>query len=393
VTHIEAVDLFLLQVPGFDPDRDPVRDTLLVRVRAGQHEGWGECEAAPFVSLAAFVTPESHSTSRPVGVSVLGQPLASPQDIAAITRRVFQDSMNVLQAPHVYSGVEMALWDLLGKKCQEPVYRLLGYERAFAKQPYVVVPFSATPEETFKRMDHIRRAGYGAVKTGWGGFGGGALTADTAQLAAAREGLGPDARLFVDAARVWVDDAAAARRYCRLLDQFSVEWVEEPFEPTASQAYAGFSRHFGRRRVAAGENVHGVAQACQLLDLAGVGVIQIDCGRIGGIGAAREIAQYADRRGALYVNHTYTSHLALSAALQAYAGIERHDLCEYPNDPSSLSWAICREHLPVRSDGTVKVPDVPGLGVTMNPDELRRYVVDIEIKIGPNVLYRTPSIK
>ena len=393
MTHIEAVDLFLLQVPDFDPDRDPVKDTLLVRVRAGQYEGWGECEAAPFVSLAAFITPESHSTSRSVGASVLGEPLAIPADISAITRRVFQDSMNVLQAPHVYSGVEMALWDLLGKKCQEPVYRLLGYDRAFAKQPYVVVPFGTTPEETFERMSDIRRAGYGAVKTGWSGFGAGTLAVDTAQLAAAREGLGTDARLFVDAARIWGDDVAAAQRYCHLLDQFSVEWVEEPFEPTALETYAEFSHHYGHQRIAAGENIHSVAQARQLLDIAGVGVVQIDCGRVGGIGSAKEIAQYVDRRGALYVNHTYTSHLALSASLQAYAGLERHDLCEYPNDPSSLSWAICREHLPVCDDGTVKVPDAPGLGVTVNPDELGRYVIDVEIKVGPDVLYRTPSLE
>lgn len=392
MTRVEAVDLFLLQVPDFDPERDPVKDTLLVRARAGQHEGWGECEAAPFVSLAAFVTPESHATSRPVGASVLGQPLAGPSDIAAITRRVSQDSMNVLQAPHVYSGVEMALWDLLGKKCQEPVCRLLGYDKAFGKQPYVVAPFAATPEETFERMSHIRQAGCRAVKTGWNGFGGGALASDGAQLAATREGLGPDARLFIDAARIWGNDLAAARRYLHLLDQFSVEWVEEPFEPMALEAYAELSRHYGRQRVAAGENIHSVAQARQLLDIAGVGVVQIDCGRVGGIGAAREIAQYADRRGALYVNHTYTSHLALSASLQAYAGLERHDLCEYPNDPSSLSWSICRDHLPVGGDGAVKIPDKPGLGVTVNLDNLQRYVVDLEIKVGRNVLYRTPSI-
>jgi hypothetical protein len=57
-----------------------------------------------------------------------------------------------------------------------------------------------------------------------------------------------------------------------------------------------------------------------------------------------------------------------------------------------LSWTICREHLPVHGDGTVKVPDAPGLGVSINLDNLRRYVVDLEITAGRNVLYRTPSI-
>jgi L-alanine-DL-glutamate epimerase-like enolase superfamily enzyme len=392
VTRIEAIDLFLLQVPGFDPVRDPVRDTLLVRARAGQYEGWGECEAAPFVSLAAFVTPESHSSCRPVGASVLGQPLEDAADISKITRRVWQDSMNVLQAPHIYSGVEMALWDLLGKKCDEPVYRLLGYEKATAKQPYVVVPLAATPEETFDRMRQIRRTGYRAVKTGWNGFGEGDFSTDHSQLAAVREGLGTDARLFLDAARVWGRDVAAAKRYHRLLEQFSVEWVEEPFDPVALDAYAEFIRHLGRHRVAAGETIHSIPQARQMLDIAGIGVIQIDCGRVGGIEAAKEIAQYADLRGALYVNHTYTSHLALSASLQAYAGLERHDLCEYPMDPSSLSWLICREHLEIDRNGEVKIPDAPGLGVSVNLDALRKYTVDLEIRTGQTTLYRTPSI-
>lgn len=392
VTRIESVDLFMLQAPDFDPARDPVCDTLLVRVRAGQHEGWGECEAAPYVSMAAFVTPESHSTSRPVSASVLGQRLETPDDIAAITRQVFHDSMNILQTPHIYSGVEMALWDLLGKKLQQPVYRLLGYDRAFAKQAYVVVPFAQTPEETHLRMRKAHDAGYTAVKTGWNGFGGGNFRADRNQLAAAREALGPDTRLFLDAARIWRGDVNAAMRYGPLMDEFGVEWVEEPFDGAEFGAYAELSRLRGRQRVAAGENIHSHAQAFQLLDIADLGVIQIDCGRIGGIGAATQIARHADRTGAFYVNHTYTSHLALSAALQTYAGLPRHDLCEYPMDRASLSWKICRTHLPLDPDGMVTLPNLPGLGIEMDFAEVKSFIVELEIRLGQTVIYRTPDV-
>jgi L-alanine-DL-glutamate epimerase-like enolase superfamily enzyme len=169
--------------------------------------------------------------------------------------------------------------------------------------------------------------------------------------------------------------------------------VEEPFDTAALDAYADLARFHGRDRVAAGENIHSVGQARQLIDIARVGIIQVDCGRVGGIGAASEIARYADRRGALYINHTYTSHLALSASLQTYAGLIRHDLCEYPMDRSSLSWSICREHLLVCGDGRVNIPDAPGLGITVNLDNLQRHLVDLEIKVGRNVLYRTPSIQ
>jgi L-alanine-DL-glutamate epimerase-like enolase superfamily enzyme len=393
VTRIDAIDLFLLQVPGFDPARDPVKDTLLVRVRAGEHEGWGECEAAPFVSLAAFITPESHSTCRPVGTSVLGKRLDGPADIAEITRQVAMNSMNILQTPHVYSGVEMALWDVLGKNLGEPVHRLLGYDKAFPKQPYVVVPFTSAPEETYVDICRAVRAGFRAVKTGWNGFGGGDFVADRNQLAAAREALGAEGRLFLDAGRVWGSDVAAAKSYSHLLDQFDVEWVEEPFDAAALGAYADFSRDHGRNRVAAGENVHSVSQARQLLDLGKIGVIQIDCGRIGGIAAAKDVAIYADARGASFVNHTYTSHLALSASLQSYAGLERHQLCEYPADRTSLSWAICCDHLPIEDDGTISVPEKPGLGIEIEPRALEMYVVDVEIKFGDAVFYRSPSAR
>ncbi len=393
MAHIESVDLFLLQVPDFNPDRDPVKDTLLVRISAGGYEGWGECEAAPLVSLAAFVAPESHSTSRPVAASVIGQKLDDPKDLAAISRLVAANSMNVLQTPHIFSGVEMALWDLLGKMRQEPVYRLLGYSNAFPKLPYVVVPFAPTPQETFRRMRDIRASGFHAVKTGWNGFGGGDRLADRAQLDAAREGLGKDARLFLDAARVWGANAAAASAYRPLLDEFLVEWVEEPFAPAALDAYADFARCHGRNRVAAGENANSVAQACQLLDVGGVGIIQIDCGRVGGIGAAAQIARLADGRGATYVNHTYTSHLALSASLSAYAGLDRHELCEYPADPTSLSWEICAEHLELGEGGTITLPDTPGLGIGVDLDVVEKLLVDIEIRFGDMVLYRTPCLR
>jgi thioredoxin reductase (NADPH) len=71
-------------------------------------------------------------------------------------------------------------------------------------------------------------------------------------------------------------------------------------------------------------------------------------------------------------------HLALSASLQAYAGLQRHDMCECPMDPSSLSWSICREHLRVGGDVAVKIPDTPDLGIAVNLDSPQRYLVDLE---------------
>src|SRR5947199_7838963 len=103
---IETVDFFYLSMPQVTAEADGSQDALLVRVAAGGHVGWGECEASPLVSIAGFVCPMSHGVCRPVGASVLGQALDGPHDIGRIGAQVAYDSMDLLQAPHTFSGVE-----------------------------------------------------------------------------------------------------------------------------------------------------------------------------------------------------------------------------------------------------------------------------------------------
>src|SRR5690242_6518495 len=133
---IDSVDFFYLSMPVVTTAGDGSQDALVVRVSAGGHVGWGECEAAPLPSIAAFVCPMSHGVCQPVSASVLGETLESPADIARMAASVEYDSMDLLQAAHTWSGVEMALWDALGKARGEPVWRLLGYSRSARKTPY-----------------------------------------------------------------------------------------------------------------------------------------------------------------------------------------------------------------------------------------------------------------
>ena len=100
---------------------DGSQDAPLVRIGAGDHVGWGECEAAPLVSIASLVCPMSHSACKPVQASVLGQSLESVADIRRIGDLVRTDSLDLLQADHTLSGIDIALWDLLGRRFGEPV--------------------------------------------------------------------------------------------------------------------------------------------------------------------------------------------------------------------------------------------------------------------------------
>jgi L-alanine-DL-glutamate epimerase-like enolase superfamily enzyme len=132
--------------------------------------------------------------------------------------------------------------------------------------------------------------------------------------------------------------------------------------------------------------------AQQMIDWGGLGYIQIDAGRIGGISVAKQVADYARSKGVTYVNHTFTSHLALSASLQPFAGLADDRICEYPVEPQALAVELTREHLVPDENGEIRLPDRPGLGISPDPIAVRKYLVETEIRVGGKVLYQTPSI-
>jgi L-alanine-DL-glutamate epimerase-like enolase superfamily enzyme len=387
---VEAVDFFYLSMPVVTDEGDGSQDALVVRLVAGGQVGWGECEASPMVSIAAHVCPMSHGACRPVADSVLGQSLASPADIARIAADLELNSMDLLQAPHTFSGIEMAMWDVLGRAQGEPVYRMLGYDRAYPKTPYASMLFGDDAAETLDRARRAAADGFRAIKCGWGPFGRTTVAADADQLQAAREGLGPDGVLLVDAGQIWREDVDAAAARLPLLEEVRATWLEEPFLGHAYEAYGALAAR-GSIPLAGGEAAHNVHMARHLIDFGKPGFVQIDCGRIGGIGPAKRVADYAVQKGVTYVNHTFTSHLALAASLQPFAGLAEHRICEYPVAPKPVAYDLSDTHLLPDANGEIVLPDAPGLGVSANPAGMRPYLVDVEIRVAGRTLYRTPD--
>jgi L-alanine-DL-glutamate epimerase-like enolase superfamily enzyme len=392
MARIESVDIFYLAMPEILDIGDGSQDLTLVRVQAGEHVGWGECEASPLPTIAALVTPMSHSACKPVRDSVLGQPLDNIEDIHRITRLVRENSLDLLQSDHTLSGIDIALWDTLGKSLSAPVWQLLGVSAPEPRLPYASQLFGDTPDETFAKCRASHSAGYRAVKVGWGPYGRGSVEADADQVAAARAGLGPDGILLVDAGTVWGDDVSAAVARLPSLQAADVTWLEEPFVAGALDSYRDLGRQSGSVRLAGGEGCHDPYAARTMIDHAGLGFIQVDAGRIGGITSARRVAEYAATRGVPYVNHTFTSHLALSASLQPFADSEVGSVCEYPVEPKSLATAITRDHILPGTDGMIRLSERPGLGIDVNVVAARAYLVDTEITAGGRVLYRTPDL-
>ena len=260
--QIDAVDFFYLSMPVVTTDADGSQDALLVRVVADGAVGWGECEASPLTSIAAFVAPMSHGACRPVGASVVGQKLDGPNDIRRIALDVARNSMDLLQAAHTFSGVEIALWDLLGKVRDEPVWRLLGFRSSEPKIPYASLLFGETPQETLDRGNAAVARGFRALKFGWAGFGEGSVARDAEQLVAAREALGSDGHLFVDAGQIWREDVDAAALRTADLERVDAGWLEEPFEADAYHAYSLLGQRT-KVPLAGGEGAHNVHMASQ----------------------------------------------------------------------------------------------------------------------------------
>ena len=388
---VESVDFFYLAMPVVTDEGDGSQDALLVRVNAGGHVGWGECEASPLVSIAAFVTPMSHGACRPIASAVLGREVATPRDIDAIASEIAWNSMDLLQAPHTWSGVEMALWDLLGRARGEAVWRMLGYPKATPKIPYASALFGDDPQSTLQRGHAARDAGFRTAKFGWGPIGRSTVAADADQFAAAREGLGPDGVLLVDAGQIWGEDVEAAAARLPALEQARAVWLEEPFGGEAVSSYRALAARSAAVKLAGGEASHNEAMARRLIDEGGIGFVQIDCGRVGGIAPAHRIAQHAHARGIKYVNHTFTSHLALSASIQPFAGLADHDICEYPFAPKPLARDLTSNRLLPDANGHIFAPDAPGLGMEIDGAAVRRYLIETEIKVAGRVLYSTPT--
>ena len=390
---IESVDLFYLRMPEVLDIGDGSQDSLLCRVSAGGYVGWGEAVCSPLVGLSAWITPLSHSGCHPVIDSVLGAPLNDPSDIAKVYQSVRKNSFyGLLQSDLLISGIEIAMWDCLGRAKSEPIWRLLGYEKSYPKLPYASVLFGDTAQETKQKALAMKQAGFKAVKFGWGPFGTTTVQADAEHIFAARDGIGDDGYLMIDAGTVFKEDVEAAAARLPALHEANVYWYEEPFDGYAISSYAQLSARTPKVALTGGEGAHNAYQGKQLIDDGKVGFIQIDAGYVGGISNAYQIAQYANKKGVKYVNHTFTSQSALSSSLQSFAGLAESDISEYPMEPKLLCQELTTNRIELDKNGMISAPDKPGTGMDINLDAVKKYLVQTQIEVGGKTLYRTPSV-
>lgn len=391
---IVGVDPFYLRMPEVTDAADGTQDSFLVRIRADNGlEGWGESDASPLVSLSVYCCPMSHGNIISICESLQGETLDGVEDIHRLHAKVLRNGLDIQHIHHAYSAADLALWDLLGKHAQQPVYKLLDGPSAasFPKRPYASVLFGDTPDLTRQKAASLRKEGFTAAKFGWGPMGKSGRDNDVALVRAAREGMGDEATVLVDAGVVWGHDWQTALQRAADFAPFRPGWLEEPLFPDAVEDYRRLCTRKPAVPIAAGEGSGRYRDAEDLLLNGGVSFIQIDVGRVGGITAAHRVRKLAEEHHVTYVNHTFKSHLSLAASIHVFAAAERFEILEYVMGGSSLSRELTTSLLERGPDGRVRAPEKPGLGVEVNPAALRKYLQPVRIEIGGRAAFESPT--
>lgn len=369
--RISTVESFYLRLPEVEERCDGTQDTLVVRLTTDTGiTGVGEVDSAPLVARAVLEAPVSHTMQRGLRHVLLGE---NPLEIERLWDRMYEATLYFGRRGaviHAMSGVDLALWDIAGKAAGRPVHELLGGARRRNVRAYASSLFGATPAETAARARAFREQGFTAVKFGWAPMGENEET-DVALVREARAGCGPETDLLIDAGCIW--DAKTAMQRARRFQEYGVYWLEEPLHPDDLEGYHRLCAAT-ETRIAAGEQESSRHSFLDLMDRGGVDVVQVDVTRCGGLTEARRIAHLAHDRARPVVNHSFKTGINLAASLHFVATAPTGFLLEYPISPSPLRGGVTREQFPV-VDGYVRVPEEPGLGVTLNEDVLQRYRV------------------
>ena len=276
--------------------------------------------------------------------------------------------------------LEVAVWDLVGRARDEPVWKMLGGSGnrplAYASSGELV-----SADDRARRCRALRDAGIRAVKlrlhsNDW--------ARDLPVIEAVRDAVGSELEIMVDANQGWRMpgdltprwNLATAAAFAHALEPLGVYWLEEPL-PTHDVAGYETLRRSTSLRVAAGEMIRSAAEAEALVCGGGVDVIQTDVVLAGGIEGCRRVAALAAEHGLWWSPHTWSNGYGLLANLHAAIAFSTCPYLEVPFDPPAWSperrdWLL-PVTLEIAADGTIAPPDGPGLGVVPDWDALEQY--------------------
>ncbi|HYW47112.1 MAG TPA: mandelate racemase/muconate lactonizing enzyme family protein [Bryobacteraceae bacterium] len=274
---------------------------------------------------------------------------------------------------HAISGIDIAMWDILGKATGQPAGRLLGGRYRERVRPYASI-LMRDPPALAEHLLSIRAQGFRAFKIGWGPFGRHNHALDEQIVRAAREAVGPSSLLMVDAGAsdaFWPQDYKWAIRTAHMLAQYDVYWFEEPLLPDNLQDYK-LLRNNSLVPIAGGEVLTRRQSFTPWLQERAFDIVQPDATKVGGISEERRIACMAEDNGVRFIPHGWNTALGLASDLQLASAIRGTELVEYLTGSPFID-DLVETPWKLDSDGMLAVPDGPGLGVSLNMDAVEKH--------------------
>jgi L-rhamnonate dehydratase len=371
ITDIEAIHL-RVEDPNigiFDGSYDDC--VILVHTDEGI-TGLGETESMAPAIQAIINGPSAHSHARSLKEVLIG---CDPSDPVELWQRMYESTDYVGRrglVMHAIGGVDLALWDLQGKIEGKPVHELLGGAHRDRLPAYgTIYPIERTPDGVKRQVAAGKARNLRAFKLCADPWWMEDLTLTASLLQAAREEAGANAKVIVDAALSY-RTAEEGLRLIPLLIDAGIWFLEAPLPLDDVEGHALMSG----RGIDLGVGDLGlthVREFIEMMDRGGASICQPDISEVGGFTGILQIAEAAAARGKRVITHGYKTNIEIAANLHFLAAQPEEEILEYSLSYSPLRWETTLEHFPVDSDGCVRVPQEPGLGVSLNPEIVAKY--------------------
>ncbi|MBB3713582.1 D-galactarolactone cycloisomerase [Limimaricola variabilis] len=335
--------------------------------------GWGEC-LGPAGPNAAMI--------RAYAGWLRGMDALETEKVWAVLYNALRDQGQRGISVTALSGIDIALWDIKGKRFGASVATLLGGRFRESVRAYATGSFRRDGvdrvSDNAEEMAGHARAGFhaGKIKIGFG------VEEDLKVIAAVREAIGPEMRLMIDANHGY--DVIEAVELGQRAAKFGIDWFEEPVVPEQLAAY----REVRARQpipVAGGETWHGRWSFREPVESRAIDIAQPDLCGVGGFTEARRVADLCGLHGIRVVPHVWGTAVQIAAALQFMAAMVPSPV---RRDPVAPILEFDRTHNPFRQAvvtmpieheaGVVAIPDGPGLGIEVNREALTRYAPEAE---------------
>jgi L-alanine-DL-glutamate epimerase-like enolase superfamily enzyme len=266
------------------------------------------------------------------------------------------------------SAIDIALWDILGKSLDAPVWRLLGGRRHERMPAYASGGWKPADQVADELRAFLDVGGFKAVKMRVGS-GDGTLAHSVARVHRAREGLGPDIDIMCDAHGTYT--VAEAKRFCRQVEDCNIAWFEEPVTADDKRGLAEV-RAGTDIPIATGESEFTRFAFRDLLELRAADILQPDLSIAGGITETMRIEALCAAYQVRFAAHIWGGATTFAAGLHCSAAATSSFILEYSVGANPMLHGLAIEDFTVE-DGHIAIPDRPGLGVTIDEDFVARY--------------------